>query len=466
MDSKPGTAVRWLPIGLTEQDESVAIELPCPATDLIRLVATCHDPGAIRALLRLNPALMLYALSGFYRVHRRSADSAKQLLSWCKSDLAQSLGELELGTNDLINPPKVSQTSADEFFETYLRARSNRKLRISLCRFLRLYVGSSKSESKKLVQRLVGKKILAQQFKCKRVRRRSTLDHVVKNWRRRSGVDADIARLFRLARASFESDSQFAQRLHDEKLASMKQLAYGASHEINNPLANISTRAQTLLAIEDDAEKRHKLAVIYQQAMRAHEMISDMMLFAHPPGLNQERVSVRMMMSRIFKELKPDLQESSDVGFTITVAAGVDQADVDQTQIGVAIRSLIQNSLESLRGSQDPDKRVDVRIDRNGSQALQIAVWDNGTEISDEVARHMFDPFYSGREAGRGLGFGLSKAWTIARLHGGSLKYDGDSKTGTRFLIAIPVVSTDLEIGPPSILSIRKNRTCVEDEAA
>ncbi|MCH5374349.1 MAG: hypothetical protein JJ992_10245, partial [Planctomycetes bacterium] len=76
----------------------------------------------------------------------------------------------------------------------------------------------------------------------------------------------------RLARLR-QLEDDFQKTLETEKLESLKALAYGASHEINNPLANISTRAQTLLRDETDPERRQKLAVINTQAFRAYEMI-------------------------------------------------------------------------------------------------------------------------------------------------------------------------------------------------
>ena len=76
----------------------------------------------------------------------------------------------------------------------------------------------------------------------------------------------------------------------------LKELAYGASHEINNPLANIAARAQTLLEDEPDPERRRKLTAIHRQAMRAHEMIADLMLFARPPKL--ELADVRPAATR------------------------------------------------------------------------------------------------------------------------------------------------------------------------
>src|SRR3954468_13179505 len=95
----------------------------------------------------------------------------------------------------------------------------------------------------------------------------------------------------RLARLD-ELEHRFTSALEHAKLAALKEFAYGASHEINNPLANISTRAQALLAEEPHPERRKKLATIVAQALRAHEMISDLMLFAKPPPLSLSDVSL------------------------------------------------------------------------------------------------------------------------------------------------------------------------------
>jgi signal transduction histidine kinase len=72
---------------------------------------------------------------------------------------------------------------------------------------------------------------------------------------------------------------------------------------------------------------------------------------------------------------------------------------------------------------------------------VQIAISDNGPGIPTEIRRHLFDPFYSGREAGRGIGLGLSKCWQIARLHGGDVEVDGPPTGGARFLVTLPIAS-------------------------
>src|SRR5438477_12478568 len=94
------------------------------------------------------------------------------------------------------------------------------------------------------------------------------------------------------ATSETEAAADFDAALESAKLQALYNFAYGLSHEINNPLANIATRAQTLLVDEKDPERRRKLATIVQQAFRAHEMIADLMLFARPPALRREQIDV------------------------------------------------------------------------------------------------------------------------------------------------------------------------------
>lgn len=468
---KTGAALRWLPIRLGEQDESKAIHLPCPAIDLIRLATVCQDGDSaanLNQLLRLNPSLMLFALSNYQQAQGKRPNSARELVAWSQSSLIRELSSLDFsyvpGQTDLWSKKRKKFNTC---FEDFLRARSNRELRRSLQRILRLFCGLRKSTSKSNVARLVGRKFRAEQFKCKHVRRKDTCARTITQWFSPIAGDIDVASLFGLAEASLETTDRFAARLQDEKLASMKQLAYGASHEINNPLANIATRAQTMLATEVDPEKRHKLSVIYEQAMRAHEMISDMMLFAHPPALNLQRVSVRLLMARIVNELKPVFDAVPEIELKVLIGNGVDQAQLDPTQFSVAIKNLVQNSIEALRSSDEQNPQIEIRIEQSDSHELRVAVWDNGLGIADVVARHMFDPFYSGREAGRGLGFGLSKVWTIAKLHGGELRHDPNVKRGgTRFVLTLTGIRTNGADYPAATLTIHKNRSSVEEEAA
>jgi signal transduction histidine kinase len=232
--------------------------------------------------------------------------------------------------------------------------------------------------------------------------------------------------------ASQFDPAAFQQLLQTEKLAALRQLAYGASHEINNPLANIAMRAEMLLRGEPDPDRQRKLQVIRQQAMRAHEMISDLMLFANPPRPTLQAIELPSWLTQLGEELQPDVQLADA---ELVIEATTEQTVVgDPVQLAEAVRALVRNSLEA----QPARARIRVATGVDAQGAAYFEVSDNGPGISDEIARHMFDPFFSGREAGRGLGFGLPKAWRIAESHGGQLCCLNRSTGQTRFRLSWP----------------------------
>jgi signal transduction histidine kinase len=238
--------------------------------------------------------------------------------------------------------------------------------------------------------------------------------------------------------SAYEKRLSFADaRLEFGKLEALKELAYGASHEINNPLANIAARAQTLLADETVSERRRKLTAIHRQAMRAHEMIADLMLFARPPKLNPAPCDLRQLVKRIVDELAPITQER-DVALTLIHGGDPIELVADPAQLGVAISAVAMNALEATGGGGHV--RVAVQRAQSADEPwAEVLIRDDGPGISDEVRRHMFDPFFSGREAGRGLGFGLSKCWRIVTDHGGQVAVDRPAGGGAEITIRLPL---------------------------
>lgn len=229
----------------------------------------------------------------------------------------------------------------------------------------------------------------------------------------------------------------FQERLEHEKLESLKGLAYGASHEINNPLANIAARAQTLLQDEVDPERRRKLSAIHRQALRAHEMIADLMLFARPPKLNPAACDLRQLARQVVDEMR-DLAREHEIQLACETGDQPIELLADATQLGVAIQAVVTNALEAVGNGGHVE--MTVQQTAMGSHSwVEVAVRDDGPGISDEVRRHLFDPFFSGREAGRGLGFGLSKCWRIVTDHGGQVIVRQPSGRGAEVAILLPL---------------------------
>lgn len=224
-----------------------------------------------------------------------------------------------------------------------------------------------------------------------------------------------------------------AADLEREKLASLRQFAYGLSHEINNPLTNIATRAQMLLAGEKDPERRKALETINAQAFRAFEMLADLMLFAHPPALQKTTFDVRELLAELIQHHQAAAR-SQQTNLTLVELAESPQLTADRTQMASALAAFIKNALEALRSGGS----ISLSAVMNAPN-IEFRVTDTGPGITPEVRRHLFDPFFSGREAGRGLGLGLAKAWRIAELHQGEITVHSEPGRGTTFALRIPL---------------------------
>ena len=262
---------------------------------------------------------------------------------------------------------------------------------------------------------------------------------VVQRWlQRNDGVFRRLPALLVKLRRLEQLEGQFQTELENEKLEAMKELAYGAGHEINNPLANISARAQTLVKQETDPERRRKLAAINSQAFRAHEMIADLMLFARPPKLQPECIDLVELVDTVIEELAPQAQ-ARGTAIEHHRSAGPVKIMGDPVQLAVALRALAVNSLEALGGGGQVDFAAHPATNRPPPPRARLIISDTGPGIIAEVRRHMFDPFFSGREAGRGLGFGLSKCWRIVTDHGGHIVVDSPQGGGTTFTLYLPV---------------------------
>jgi signal transduction histidine kinase len=250
----------------------------------------------------------------------------------------------------------------------------------------------------------------------------------------------------RLARLA-ELECAFDVALEAAKLDALKEFAYGASHEINNPLANISARAQTLLQDERDPERRRRLAAINAQAFRAHEMIADVMLFARPPRMERQAVDLAELVASLLDELsEPAATQHTQFLWNPPLEPIV--ASVDPVHLRVALKAIVANALEALAEGG----RIEIIVRRGMSlgtlsatssatrDSVEIVISDSGPGIPDHARSHIFDPFFSGREAGRGLGMGLPKCWRIVREHGGQIDVESPAGRGATFKIALPAV--------------------------
>lgn len=237
--------------------------------------------------------------------------------------------------------------------------------------------------------------------------------------------------------------AEFRRALEAAKLEALAEFAAGAGHEINNPLATILGRAQLLLADETDPERRQALLMIGGQALRIRDMIGDLMLFARPPKMQPQALDLKQVVRQILTqsefvrdaeaaEVRLDLPTETDS--TVPIWA-------DPIQLRVVISNLVRNSLDAL----SEGGHISIRCETASPSTTGVASFtlsDDGSGLSEQDREHLFDPFYSGRQAGRGLGFGLCKCWRIVTLHGGQIDVASVPGAQTTFTVLWPAAES------------------------
>ena len=419
------------------------VVLPCPESDLIRLAATLSgivgdkfssEQACVETaeLLRTSPTILLYCAAKY---HERQP--AREFFSWVQSDVRSAFptgSNLPTYRNEV--RPRRLVRAIREIAEAETATNYVRGLGRLLASF-RLSLGRNRRWE--LFQAVSLKKVVRQFLGQAQVEAAVNSEQMLARWLHH---ELDLDALFASFDGLKQQKSIFGQRLLEEKLLAVKQLAYGASHEINNPLANIATRAQTLLGVETNICRRQKLAVIYEQAMRAHEMISDLMLFGHPGKPKFAVICLQDLVRLVVKEFGGAFKERK-IRSHVVRYPGLTRIEADFTLIAEAIKALLKNAMESVGGESVQRPSIQVRLWPESENVVVIGISDNGPGVSEVAKEHLFDPFYSGREAGRGLGFGLSKAWTIVnRLHNGEVQWfdrSAEATFRTEFRVRLPV---------------------------
>ena len=218
---------------------------------------------------------------------------------------------------------------------------------------------------------------------------------------------------------------------------SMYHFAYGLSHEINNPLANIAARASDLaLRIEGDREKK-SLKTIVDQAMKAHEMLAEMMLAVQVPSLTFVYGDVRSLMMELSRGWSEKAQDRS-IRWNSEICDDFLWSAFDRVALSEAISAAIRNAFEACRSGDTLTLVAERTESTEGNLEIRIAMIDNGPGLSQKGLDQAWNLYYSGREAGRGLGIGLAKIRRIIDCHQGRVWLTSKERQGCTMEIRLP----------------------------
>jgi two-component system, NtrC family, sensor kinase len=225
-----------------------------------------------------------------------------------------------------------------------------------------------------------------------------------------------------------------------DRLSSLGLLTAGLAHEIRNPLVAIRTFTQLLPERYDDAEFREGFqGLALKEVDRICGLINDLLSFARPSKPNVVPENVNDVVDNITRILETQAKEKNVV-IARDFGDNLPKAWIDREQMKQVFMNLILNAIQAMQegGSISISTRA---ISRNGTEPsgefVQVEVRDTGIGIPEENVQHIFDPFFTSKDEGSGLGLAVSHQ--IVQEHGGFVTVESTVGKGTAFFVHVPV---------------------------
>lgn len=219
--------------------------------------------------------------------------------------------------------------------------------------------------------------------------------------------------------------------VESEKYAALGTLVFGVAHELNNPLANISTSTQILKEEIDEGDieyQKELLEQITEETSRARHIVGSVLNYSRSKERKTFRLrdAVEETVRLIKAEVPANIVLQIDVPDDLTVYA-------DMQKIQQVIINLVKNAIDAIEG-EGKIRVMAVKLDENN---VEIVVIDNGAGMEQKKLDKIFDPFFTSRKEGYGLG--LFIVHNIITEYGGSISVDSYPGKGTTFTIVLPM---------------------------
>jgi PAS domain S-box-containing protein len=238
--------------------------------------------------------------------------------------------------------------------------------------------------------------------------------------------------------------SRFAQ---EDRLASLGRLVASVCHEINNPITSIVTFNKLILSYlrenkmpaEGSAGFERYLDLSIREALRCGSIVNNLLTFARQKSIEAKDMDLIEVVKTIMMLTKHQL-ESSQVEYEVNLPKAPFKICGDSAQIQQCLMNLIFNAIESM--PEGGKLTISGGLD-DGEGMVWLTVADNGQGIKPEDLPHIFEPFYSTKVDGKGVGLGLSMTYGIIREHNGAIEVSSKPGKGAVFKIKLPKSSPD-----------------------
>ena len=228
--------------------------------------------------------------------------------------------------------------------------------------------------------------------------------------------------------------------LKAERLAAAGTFAAGVAHEVNNPLASISSLVQSILSGETDTQRRTTLHTILSQITRISSTLKDLVNFARPTTAQRRPVDVNGLIAETLRLITYN-KRFSGIRVEPILAPDLRRAIADDNEIQQVLLNLLFNAADASPAEGSVIKVIteNQRAGQGSDQSrrITIKVVDNGIGIPREHLERVFDPFFTTKPAGAGVGLGLSLCQRMILSNHGTIRVDSAVGRGTAVTISL-----------------------------
>jgi two-component system, NtrC family, sensor histidine kinase PilS len=216
----------------------------------------------------------------------------------------------------------------------------------------------------------------------------------------------------------------------NERLAALGTLAASVAHEVRNPLAAISGCAELLDSESVDEEDQRLIRVIRRESARLATIVSELLDYTRPRQPQRARVDLVAALRELADSFTAD-PGHDEIELMLSVPSTPVEAELDLGQLTQVLWNLVRNGAQAMDGCG----RLELGLQQT-SERVRLSVRDYGRGIPSEDLERIFEPFYSTKDGGTGIGLALVQR--IVEEHGGEIEVFSSPGEGTRFVIALP----------------------------
>lgn len=242
----------------------------------------------------------------------------------------------------------------------------------------------------------------------------------------------DFKELLARIKAHLEIKRGYEEKIKVEKLVALSTMMMGVAHEVRNPIVVIGGFAKKLLSMTEENDPRYKyILAIEKEVIRLENMIKDIYEFKTIEINKREFLSINDCIKEIVQKISPTLTDKN-IKLNLNLSAHTTGILMDKANFQKAIQNIVNNAIEAMQNGG-----VLTIITEEREKTFLIKIIDTGIGIKEEDLKYIFDPFFTSKMEGTGLG--LTLAMKIIEKHNGTITVKSAKDVGTTVTVAIKI---------------------------